>query len=206
MRSGRIDWGETKRKLAKVEQALAAALVFDERRTEDLLRKRAESLATRRSAFATAADALPAMVFFLGTERYAVELAHLRQVVPLAGLAPLPGAAEGMLGVMNFHGEVGTVWDLARLLELSREDIAAQQSHVLVMRAAGGVGFRVDYVEGRVEIDAAGLIRPNTTEGVLPTRFLKGLTADRIHLLDAEALLGSVLRETEGSDSARDIH
>ena len=204
MKPGRIDWGETKRKLAKVEQALATALVFDERRTEDLLRKRAESLAARRRAPATTTDARSVMVFFLGKERYAVELAHLRQVVPLAGLAPLPGASEGMLGVMNFRGEVGTVWDLARLLELPQAETATP-GHVLVMNADRDVGFRVDYVEGRMEIDDAGVILPDTTEGILPTRFLNGLTVDRIHLLDAEALLGSILAETEGTaDTARD--
>ena len=92
MRTGRIDWGEVKRRLARAEQALAAALVSDERRTEDLLRRRAEFLAARRSARPTT-EALPVMVFSLGRERYAVGLSHLRQVVPLSGLTPLPGAS-----------------------------------------------------------------------------------------------------------------
>ena len=203
MKPGRVDWGEVRRKLAGVERALSATLADDGKRVEELLRRRADYLAARRSTLATTADARPVMVFFLGTERYAVELAHLRQVVPLVGLAPLPGAAEGMLGVMNFRGEVGTVWDLARLLELPQGE-AATPGHVLVMNADRDVGFRVDYVEGRMEIDAAGVILSDTTEGVLPMRFLKGLTVDRVHLLDAEALLGSILSQTKEADIARD--
>ena len=203
MKTGRIDWGEVKHKLAKAEQALSAALVSDERHTEDLLRRRAEFLAARQSARPTT-EALPIMVFSLGRERYAVGLSHLRQVVPLSGLTPLPGAPEGMLGVMNFHGEAGTVWDLARLLDLPQGDVLAP-GHVLVMRTGREVGFRVDYVEGRMEIDPAKLILPRETEGALPTRFLKGLTQDNIHLLDVQAVLGSILPETGGARMARGI-
>ncbi|HEV8243611.1 MAG TPA: chemotaxis protein CheW [Nitrospirales bacterium] len=195
MRTGRIDWGEVRRKLTGAEQALSAALVGDERRTEALLRKRADYLAARRSAVPTTTETQAVMVFCLGRERYAVGLPHLRQVVPLSGLTPLSDASEGMLGVMNFRGEVGTVWDLARLLELPQGEISAP-GHVLVMRADRDVGLRVDYVEGRIEIDAAGLILPHTTEATLPTRFLKGLTQDKIHVLDVEALLGSIFSET----------
>ncbi len=204
MRTGRIDWDEVKRKLAKAEQALAAALVSDERRTEDLLRRRAGFLAARRSVFATAAATQPVMVFCLGRERYAVGLTHLRQVVPLADLTPLPGSSEGMLGVMNFRGEVGTVWDLARLLEIPQAKAAAP-GHVLVMRTDREVGLRVDYVEGRMEIDPGKLILPHETEGALAMRFLKGLTPDRIHLLDVEAVLKSILSETGGSRMTQGI-
>ena len=203
MRTGRINWEETRRKLARAEQALATALVSDERRTEALLRRRAEFLAARRSAL-PATEAQPVMVFCLGRERYAVGLSHLRQVVPLDDLAPLPGASEGILGVMNFHGEVGTVWDLARLLELPQADASAP-GHVLVMRTDREVGFRVDYVEGRMEIDAGKLILPHETEGALATRFLKGLTPDKIHLLDMEAVLDSILSETGGSRMTQGI-
>lgn len=205
MRTGRIDWKETRRKLAKAEEALSAALVPDERRTEDLLRRRAESLAARRSALpTTTTDTQPVMVFYLGRERYAVGLTYLLQVVPLSGLTPLPGATEGMLGVMNFRGEANTVWDLARLLELPEAD-ASGPGHVLMMRADREVGFRVDYVEGRIEIDTAELILPRETEGSLPSRFLKGLTQDKIHLLDVEAVLGSILSETGGSRMTQGI-
>lgn len=203
MRTARIDWGEVKRKLARAERALSAALVSDERRTEDLLRRRAESLAARRSALTTATDTQPVMVFCLGRERYAVGLTYLREVVPLSGLTPLQGASKGMLGVMNFRGEVGTVWDLARLLELPQGDASAS-GHVLVMRADREVGFRVDYVEGRMEIDAGKLIPACETEGALPMRFLKVLTQDKVHLLDVEAVLGSILPEAEGADITRD--
>lgn len=204
MRTGRIDWEETRRKLARAEQALSVALVSDERRTEALLRRRAEFLAARRSARATAAATQPVMVFCLGRERYAVGLMHLRQVVPLADLTSLPGSSEGILGVMNFHGEVGTVWDLARLLEIPQAE-ASSPGHVLVMRTDREVGLRVDYVEGRIEIDPGKLILPHETEGALATRFLKGLTPDRIHLLDVEALLGSILPETGGSRMTQGI-
>lgn len=197
MSAKRIDWEQIKHKLAKAERALAAALVFDEQRKKDLLQRRAEYFAARRSAPSEAKETQSFMVFLLGNERYAVELPRLRQVIALENLVPLPGAPQGMLGIMNFRGEVGTVWSLAQLLDLPKGEIAAER-HVLMARADFEVGFLVDYVEGRQEIDPKDMIPANEMEGTLPNRFLKSLTRDKIHLLDMEAILDGIFSENPG--------
>lgn len=191
MNPGRIDWTAAKRKLAEAERAVAAALVFDETRMRELLGNRARRLAARRNGPAPAQDARPVMVFLLGQERYAAGLEQLSRVAVLEGLAPVPGAPEAVLGVMNFRGEAGTVWDLARLLDLPGTQ-AACGGHVLVLKAAGAIGLRVDYAEGRQELDAGGMLLPREAESALPLRFLKGLTRDNIRLLDLEAVLQSL--------------
>lgn len=198
MSAKRIDWERIKRALAKAEQNLAAALVIDESRKKPLLQKRAEYLAARRSAPGVARKTSPAMGFMLGKERYAIDLASLRRVVTTEGLVPIPGAREHLLGVMNMSGEVGSVWDLAGLLELPKQE-AGPGGQVLVLKAGFAVGLRVDYVEGRQEIDAGALISPHDVEDVLPVKYLKGMTQDKILLLDAEVILAEeFLGQTAG--------
>lgn len=204
MKAGHIDWNGVKSRLAKAGQALAAALVFDETRKDALLRRRADTLAARKSILPRKTGTRSVMTFLLGTERYGVDLASLRQVVPLDGLVPVPGTPETILGVMNLRGEVRSIWDLARLMDIPKEE-AAMGGHVLVLKAGFDVGFLVDYVEGRQEIDAGAMILPGAGESALPMRFLKGLTPERIHVLNTEALLESVLSETGMSGASDDI-
>lgn len=203
MKTGPIDWNGVKSRLAKAEQALAAALVFDEKRKDELLRRRADTLAARKSILPREKETQSVMIFLLGQERYGVDLASLRQVVPLDGLAPVPGTPDKILGVMNLRGEVGSIWDLARLMDISKGE-AAMGGHVLVLKAEFDVGFLVGYVEGRQEIDTGAMIMPGAGESALPMRFLRGLTPERIHVLNAEALLESVLSETDRLDASDD--
>lgn len=203
MKTGHIDWKEIKHRLADAEQALASALVFDEKRKDALWRRRADTLAARKQVLLPRKEETQSlMTFLLGKERYGVDLPSLRQVVSLDGLVPVPGAPDKILGVMNLRGEVGSVWDLARLMDIPKE-AAASCGHVLVLKADVDVGFLVDHVEGTREIDTA-MILHDAGEGALRMRFLKGLTPERIHVLDTEALLESVLSETEELDASND--
>lgn len=188
MSAKRIDWGQLKRTLAKSEQDLAAALAFDERRRKTLLQKRAEYLAARRSAPGGPGKTFPAMAFMLGKERYAVDFTSLRRVVTSEGLVPVPGAPEHLCGVMNMQGETGGVWDLAGLLDIPIQE-AGPSGHVLVLKTSFAVGLRVDYVEGKQEIDAGALISPHDVEGILPMKYLKGMARDNILLLDVAGIL-----------------
>jgi chemotaxis signal transduction protein len=195
MSARRIDWERIKERLAEVERNLTSSLVFDDARKQRLLRKRAEYLAARRPDGGVALETQAFMVFLIHGERYAVGLRHLRQVVPLEGLVPVPGAPDGILGVMNLGGEVGTIWDLGRLLDLPERETRAA-GHAIVLNAGVEIGLRVDFVEGRQDIDAGNVILPNGPNGALDMRFLEGLTQDRIHILDVKAILGSIHSET----------
>jgi purine-binding chemotaxis protein CheW len=57
----------------------------------------------------------------VGTETYALPVENVREVAELDGLTAVPGAAAGVLGVRNFHGQVLPVFDLARVLGGSRD-------------------------------------------------------------------------------------
>ncbi len=55
------------------------------------------------------------ILFRLGTERYALESAHVIEVIPRLPLRPQSGTPEFVAGLCNFRGSVVPVLDLAML-------------------------------------------------------------------------------------------
>ena len=74
----------------------------------------------REKALEESGPARSLLVFFLGAEGFAVDLAHVRKVLRPARIARVSGAAPEVLGLMNCQGEVLCVLDLRRILS-SRE-------------------------------------------------------------------------------------
>ncbi|MEI6350405.1 MAG: chemotaxis protein CheW [Verrucomicrobiota bacterium] len=59
------------------------------------------------------------LLFHIGTDRYAVEIRHVEQVLPQVKLKTIPQAAPGVAGVFNYHGAAVPVVDL-NLMALGR--------------------------------------------------------------------------------------
>jgi purine-binding chemotaxis protein CheW len=61
------------------------------------------------------------LVFSLQGNLFALELCHIAEVCDLPTLSPLPLAPDCFLGVINFHGDIVAVLDLAAPLKLSEQ-------------------------------------------------------------------------------------
>ena len=79
-----------------------------------LLEERAERLRSRKEAVED--DGTWAAEFELGGERYALPLERLRACLPLKGVAPVPQARRGVVGITRWEGKVVAVFSLASLL------------------------------------------------------------------------------------------
>jgi purine-binding chemotaxis protein CheW len=195
-----IDWAALRRNLDEAQRRLATSFGEDDDRRAALLRKRARRLGASAKVSPAAGSRTTVMTFLLGTERYALELSALSQVFPLRGLVAVAGAPEKVLGVMSLRGEVGTIWDLGRLLGLPRP-AGSLPGHLLVLKQRTGLGLAVDYVEGTREIEDEAVASRDEVPLALP--FLRGFTGERIHLLDAGALaegLGAEIEALGGAD------
>ncbi|HWT21988.1 MAG TPA: chemotaxis protein CheW, partial [Solirubrobacteraceae bacterium] len=63
---------------------------------------------------------MQALVLPVGADRYALELADVREVVRGPAITPLPGAPAAVLGALNLRGAVIPVLDTAALLGTGR--------------------------------------------------------------------------------------
>jgi chemotaxis-related protein WspB len=56
------------------------------------------------------------LVFRLGGERYALDVRHVTEVLPLVDVRPVPGAASGVAGVFLYRGTPVPVIDMAEII------------------------------------------------------------------------------------------
>jgi purine-binding chemotaxis protein CheW len=124
------------------------------------------------------------LVFRLGDESYAVDVAALRSVEPVGSLTPLPCAPRFVAGVLNLRGETLTVLDLGAVLDLPQSPASAE-SRVLVTDVPGAaVGMLVDGVADIQTATPAGLER-----SLSGREFASGIVNGSTVVLDLQRLL-----------------
>jgi chemotaxis signal transduction protein len=161
---------------------------------------------------------VPSVVLRIGEERFAIELASVKQVFPRGEITPVPAAPEALLGVANLNGSPRSVFDLGRLLNVRSATTNAAYI-VLLNGQHKWMGLAVESVEDirRLETDklmpveeaAAGTrghpahgsagcrVADSPGAGSLANGFTKGITEDRIAVLDGELLLQRTLPKPE---------
>ena len=171
--------------------ASAESVALDQHLIDEIYRRRARQLADRR-ATSTRARTIPVLVFGLGTERYAIELSELAEVLPYSGCSPVPGAPRGLVGVLNVRGEIRSVADLRAIVGLE-PGAAHGTGYVLMLRQQGQVvGFKVDTIDHVGEIDPE-LCRTGASAPAVPgVRCVKALTPDAVIVLDTSAALAEL--------------
>jgi purine-binding chemotaxis protein CheW len=156
---------------------------------EEIYRRRAGQLAGRRPVHAQVIT-VAVLVFGLGRERYALDLADVAEVVPYRGCTPVPGAPSGLMGVLNLRGDITSVADLRRVLGLEAGETGST-GYVLILRRTGrAIGFKVDRIDEVRHLDPARLVPADAGVSPIPgLRHIKALTADTVMLIDTDAAL-----------------
>jgi chemotaxis signal transduction protein len=186
MTAQRINWTEVRAKLRASEAALEEAMAVSAIRTQEVFRKRALRLAQAGVESAPAKASIPALTFKLNAERYAIRLSDLTEVLPFTHCTPVPGSSREFLGVINRHGELRPVLDLAHIMLPARE-LPAGGFLLMLRRQGRQIGLRVDHVEGVHEIP--GEDADNLWQGQYTTRISGRMSGEALLLLDPERIL-----------------
>jgi purine-binding chemotaxis protein CheW len=156
-------------------------------RAEELLRRRAEQLASRPPDEDEGHD-VEVIVCRLSGERYAVETRVLRAVQWPSGATPVPSTPSYVLGLVSIRGEIITLLDLAAMLGLPGDVNPSEAARPALLVGVPGVraALVVDEVLG-VE-----RMRLDSLEPPLSGReFARGVAPGPTVLLDVELLLKS---------------
>jgi purine-binding chemotaxis protein CheW len=155
---------------------------------EQILHERAVALARERGGDDEAGERADLTVFLLGSERFAFESSLIREVVACREYTPLPCVPPFIAGIMNLRGRILSLLDLRRLLELPGEGM--EEGMVLVL-SHGGMEFGVlaARIEGNASIPLSRLQEEFPALGKEGGRYLWGVTAERLVVLDALKLL-----------------
>lgn len=158
-------------------------------RTMLLLEQRAERL-RRRKEDDQEDDGAWAAEFELGGERYALPLERLRACLPLKGVAPVPLAKRGVVGVMRWDGRVVAVFSLSSLLGLKgwRRDPSVL---LLITKGDGVVGLDCEEIPRSLQLPfqaLAGLGGEATVQALSVP--VEGQAQPRlVHWIDPDRLL-----------------
>lgn len=152
------------------------------------MRDRAQALAKPLAEVRTPAEALDLLVFSLPGERYGIETAHVRGVISLRDLTPVPCTPPVILGVVNHRGRILPVLDLRGLFKLPGQGITEGGRVVAV--EAGGMTFGIfaDAVAGTIRVAAHEIALPPVSLSAGRQAFIRGITGEMVAVLDLEAL------------------
>ena len=184
-----IDWREVHRRLDAARAAGKRARTPDPEETKRVLKARAQALARQPGQAEAAGEHIEVVEFVLAHERYAVETRYVREVYPLENLTPLPCTPAFVLGIVNLRGEILSVIDLKKFFELPEKGLTDLNKVIVLQSGNMRFGILADAVAGVRRVPLVG-IQPSlpTLTGVREA-YLKGVTAERTVVLDAEKLL-----------------
>lgn len=186
-----IDWGSVKVRLQESQAAIARNLVaIGGQRLEQVYHDRARRFASRSSAVGEPSDTWPALVFAVGDERCCIDTSTVVEVLRYAKCSPVPGAPAALLGVINVRGQIYSVLDLARLLDLpARDDDESPGYIVLVRRARDEVGLMVDEIEQIEMVSSETFGTLDRDAKFRKARFASGTNGRRATIVDVDEVV-----------------
>ena len=185
------NFSEVEQRLETARAALENIWAPSAEETRRILQTRALTLAQEASLGEDVEDVIEVLEFTLAYERYAVETQYVNQVAMLEQLIPLPCTPDFVRGIVNLRGAILPVLDLKNFFELPVKGLTDLNKIIVLQSEKILFGILADEIVGVRNI----LLRD--VQSSLPTLtgirkdYLRGVTPERVTLLDAEKLLTS---------------
>ena len=154
-----------------------------------ILHARAAALARPAAAIAAPDSQLEVLEFRLAQEHYALETAHASEVHVLKELTPLPCTPAFVLGIVNLRGRIVPVLDLRKIFELPEQGLHDLHHIILVRDHECEFGLLADAIIGVRVLPLTALQPSLPTLNGCRADYLRGVTVERLMVLDAERIL-----------------
>lgn len=187
-----IDWESIRRQVEQSGQAIEGLSETDRDKQECILSERAVALAKAawRTEQATPSDDwIEVLVFQSAGESYAFETVYVDHVSPILPITTLPGVPSFVIGIVMSKGDVLSVIDLRSVLDLSLSSLGEPNSIIVLKGEAIEFGILVEAVSGVERYPKTSLEQRLPTLADIEKTYLKGVTPDRVAILDAHRLL-----------------
>lgn len=184
-----IERQAVRERLAEIIAATDRASRISDERALEILSERAVALARPVEDAAPEGAVLEVVTITLGSERYAIETRHVREIVRLTEITPLPLAPSPFVGIVNLRGEIVPLVDLGQFLGLVASGTTSRSSALVLGDAAAEFGILVTAVEQTMELPAASLLQSDNAMAGRPASFRLGVTEDALMVIDGDKLL-----------------
>jgi purine-binding chemotaxis protein CheW len=183
------NWSALYQRLALARRGLQEDLGTNPEKERSLLRQRAQELARPLHDELQNLQTTEFLEFRLGQEHYGIESAYVREVLPLKSLTPIPSTPSFLLGIMPVRGEMVAVIDLKPALELPSKGLAEYDKILLLRSRQVEFGILTESVLGIRSLFPSDIQSAPPVFHGIPTDYLRGITQDRMVLLDAAKVL-----------------
>jgi len=141
-------------------------------------RQAAHAIASRAAASAASSTA-QYLTFTLDQERYAVDIAQVREVLEFTSVTKVPRTPEFMRGMINLRGNIVPVIDLRLKLGLTRTERTVDTCIVITEVEVEGqptvLGALADSVQEVIDLDEASMAPPPRMGTRVDTAFIRGM-------------------------------
>jgi purine-binding chemotaxis protein CheW len=153
------------------------------------LRARADALAQPAVNAQPPAGGLAVLEFGLAQERYGIAAHAVREVFPLRMLTPVPCCPRFVLGIVNVRGQILPVVDIKKLFDLPDQALSELNKVIIVHDEEMELGILADVVIGMRLVPLDSIQTSLPTLAGIRERYLKGITRDRLVVLNIEKIL-----------------
>lgn len=144
---------------------------------------------------------LKILVVLLAGRESAIELSHVKEILPVSGIEPLPNAINAIIGLINVRGDVIPVIDLNYFINKTyqpAEGHAVNQKIILIESNYGLHGLLVDAVlrveEDMWEIHASSdSLKQIQKEYILFTKAITNLKGYSLPIIEIQNIISYVV-------------
>lgn len=181
-------WAEVHRWIDSGQEAVERSFRPTTEDRNRILKERARRLALEPEG-KKAEDLIEIVEFMLAHERYGIETLYVREVYPIKDITPIPGTPPFVLGLINLRGHILSILDIKKFFGLPEKGITDLNKAIILHTQDMEFGILVDSIISIRSISAGALQPPLPTLTGLRENYLKGITAERVVVLDAFKIL-----------------
>jgi len=183
-----IDWQDIHRRLDASREGLqkGPGSGHDD---EEILKARAMLLARTASVVEGEKEQIEVLEFLLAGETYAIELSFIRETLPLLEFTPLFCTPAYVLGITNVRGRIVSIVDLRRFFDLPASGLTDLNRLIIVRDGNMEFGILADSIIGIRSLLLRDLQESLAALTGIRADFLRGVTAERLALLDMGRIL-----------------
>jgi purine-binding chemotaxis protein CheW len=184
-----LDWSEIHRRIETAQAGLDQGVTRSVEEKNTILQARAKALAREPEEKAAGEEYLEVVEFVLAYETYGVQSSYVREVSPLKELTPLPGTPPFVLGVINVRGRILSVVDIKKFFDLPEKGLTDLNKVIILRSDSMEFGILADAILGVRNLSLGDLQPSLPTLTGIREEYLRGVTRERVVVLDAQKLL-----------------
>lgn len=132
------------------------------------------------------------VTFYLDNEKYGIKVMQVQEVLRVTEIAPVPGAPDYVLGIINLRGNVVTVIDTRKRFGLPEHELSDDTRIVIIEAENQVVGILVDSVAEVVDLLPNNIETAPNVGNDESSKYIQGVSSlenDLLILIDVFKLL-----------------